>query len=204
MQAANLACCSACTQNLSLSCGSITSLQMCTTPVSWDWYEDQESCCLMQAKLQLSSQQIKDLMMLCRVYFLRQDELASERAYLTNKMQAQSQNAFASAAKVSALANKLQQNASADHHTYQRFAWAVYFGVSPLEWLLLICIMLPAPLLGCPIQHVLGAHCVRSNINRLLSRHTSSAAYKAYMHQINAWSPYESALTNLSSAESLT
>ena len=83
----------------------------------------------MQAKLQLSSEQIEDLMVLCRVYFLRQDELASERAYLTEKMQAQSQNAFASAAKVSALANKLQHNAAADHQAYQRFAWAIYFGV---------------------------------------------------------------------------
>ena len=69
-------------------------------------------------------------MLLYRVYILRQDELATERAYLIEQMQDQSQNAFASAAKVSMLATVLQQNAAADHRTYQRFAWAVYFGVS--------------------------------------------------------------------------
>ena len=68
-------------------------------------------------------------MVLFRVYILRQAELAAERMYLTDKMRDQSQNAFASAARVSQLASKLQQNAAADHRSYQRFAWAIYFGV---------------------------------------------------------------------------
>lgn len=83
----------------------------------------------LQAVLCLSPEQVTDLMFLRRVFFLRRQELAVQRAKLTQQMQDESASTLAHATRVKDVASDLQQIAAADHQNFHRFAWATYFGV---------------------------------------------------------------------------
>ena len=85
----------------------------------------------LQAVLCLSLEQVRDLMFLRRIFFLRRQELAVQRAKLTQQMQDESTSTLAHATRVKDVASDLRQNAAADHQNFHRFAWATYFGVSP-------------------------------------------------------------------------
>ena len=100
------------------------SLPACDVSLTW-----------LQAVLCLSPEQIRDLMFLRRIFFLRRQELAVQRAKLTQQMQDETASTLAHATRVKDVAGDLQQNAAADHQNFHRFAWATYFGVGPrLHW----------------------------------------------------------------------
>ena len=100
------------------------SLLACDVSLAW-----------LQAVLCLSPEQVIDLMFLRRIFVLRRQELAVQRARLTQQMQDETASTLAHATRVKDLASDLRQNAAADHQNFHRFAWATYFGVGPrIHW----------------------------------------------------------------------
>ena len=116
----------------------------------------------LQTVLHLSPKQIQDLMFLRRTFFLRRQELAVQRAKLTQQMQDGSASTLAHATRVNEIADSLCDNAAADHQNAHRFPWATYFGVSWAQAL---------PVDVCRTMLVIGTVCMT----------------KAYGHQTAAY-----------------
>ena len=84
----------------------------------------------MQVMLSLSDEQIKDILLLQRMYFAQRCQLDAQRAALIAQMQEQSPNPIANAARTSALAAEVCANAAEDSKLLRTSAAAVYCGVS--------------------------------------------------------------------------
>lgn len=80
--------------------------------------------------LSLSEEQIKDIMFLRRMYFAKRRTLDAQRAALISRMQEQAPNPVANAARTSAFAAELRENAAEDFKFHQKAAAAVLCGVS--------------------------------------------------------------------------
>ena len=85
--------------------------------------------CAVQELLQLSKEQVQDLMFLRRVYFLRRHELEAKRAPDQKKAQQQDAEAMYGVIRMIGAAMRLQANTVEDIQTRIRFGWAMYLGV---------------------------------------------------------------------------
>ena len=90
-----------------------------------------EVLCLLplQTLLNLSEEQVKDLMLLRRLFIVKRLLLSTQRARLTARMQEQSPDLISDALKASSIATQLGNNAAQDRQMFHRFTWGVYSGV---------------------------------------------------------------------------
>lgn len=84
----------------------------------------------MQSTLDLTQNQIQDLMFLRRAYLLRRLSLDRQRTRLMNAIQETSHDAIVDAMKASRLAPQIGDLAAQKRQLFHRFAWAIFHGVS--------------------------------------------------------------------------
>ena len=83
----------------------------------------------LQTLLNLSEEQVQDLMLLRRLFIVKRLLLSTQRARLTARMQEQSPDLISDALKASSIATQLGNNAAQDRQMFHRFTWGVYCGV---------------------------------------------------------------------------
>ena len=83
----------------------------------------------MQEVLNLSKEQVQDLMFLRRVYFLRRHELEAKRTPDLKNAQQHDGKAMYGVMRMIGAAMRLQDNTLEDIHFRIRFGWAMYLGV---------------------------------------------------------------------------
>ena len=84
---------------------------------------------LLQAVLDLSKEQVQDLMFLRRVYFLRRHELQTQRAALRNRAEALEAEPMYATSRMANVNRQLNHNGIEDIQTMLRFSWTMYLGV---------------------------------------------------------------------------
>ena len=84
----------------------------------------------MQNVLKLSVEQIRDLMFVRRIDYIKHHLLDSPREAIAAQIKEHTPNPIANVNKLSALATQLQHQAVEDHDLVHRVSWAVHCGVS--------------------------------------------------------------------------
>ena len=85
--------------------------------------------CVLQDMLQLSDDQVRDLMFVREVAYLKHHMLSCQREAVAAKILEDSPTPIVNVNKLSASANRLQQQALDEHDVVHRVKWAIHCGV---------------------------------------------------------------------------